>query len=207
MASGQASAKFYLFDDYQDALVQYKEGGASKTFINYHMGLNIYLFKKNKSSSDLLILEPETVNRIIVGERVFVFNEDGMPAEVLATDPYLRVNYSVLIKENAPEGPFGSKTTTTQSSVTQILVKFKAAPGNTLKELEDESKYTVSEVKHNYFWERDEELHEFNTINKFLKLYPKEMQKTIRDFIKKNKTDISSPESILELVRFASELK
>lgn len=197
----QGGESEYLFKDFQQSLVYYKDGRVFKVKLNYSLARNAFMFiDENDKNNVKLFAEPEMVRVLKIDNRTFQLTPKGLAQEHLNQDPYLAVTYRGRSRPQGKQVGYGGRSETASvDSYSSIQ-----SAGHIFK-LETE-KIIIADVQKRYTTKRNGKEKAFETSKQFLKLYPKEQQETIQKYIKTQKTDFDDPQQVLELVKYAEAL-
>lgn len=197
----QGGESEYLFKDFQQSLVYYKDGRVFKVKLNYSLARNAFMFiDENDKNNVKLFAEPEMVRVLKIDNRTFQLTPKGLAQEHLNQDPYLAVTYRGRSRPQGKQVGYGGRSETASvDSYSSIQ-----SEGHIFK-LETE-KIIIADVQKRYTTKINGKEKAFETGKQFLKLYPKEQQETIQKYIKAQKTDFDDPQQVLELVKYAEAL-
>ena len=197
----QGGESEYLFKDFQQSLVYYKDGRVFKVKLNYSLARNAFMFiDENDKNNVKLFAEPEMVRVLKIDNRTFQLTPKGLAQEHLNQDPYLAVTYRGRSRPQGKQVGYGGRSETASvDSYSSIQ-----SEGHIFK-LETE-KIIIADVQKRYTTKRNGKEKAFETGKQFPKLYPKEQQETIQKYIKTQKTDFDDPQQVLELVKYAEAL-
>lgn len=193
----QTEQKIYLFPEFTDAIVYYKDGRAFLVPINYDLIGGQFIFidkdKKKKEFSD-----PELVISVKINDRVFLPTSGGGAAEVIQSDPKLLVQYSGYARRKK-NLPYGGKTET--ASVGTVSNLYSSASNSAL----DTEELVVTNINYEFHIETNKRMKKFSTEKQFLRIFPKQKVK-LKQYMDENKIDFRSIEQIIKLCNYALSL-
>lgn len=197
----QESKPEYLFNDFQQSLIYYKDGRVFSVKVNYSLAMNAFMFiDENDNNNIKLFAEPDMIRMLKIDNRVFQLAPRGLAQEYLNQEPFLAVTYRGKSRPQGKQVGYGGRSET--ASVDSYS---SYQSGGQSYKLETE-KIIIADVEKRYTIKRNGKEKTFETGKQFLKLYPKEQQETIQKYIKTQKTDFDDPQQVLELVRYAEDL-
>ena len=188
----------YLFNEFQEVTVFFKNGGQSKEKMNYNF-LSEKFYFIDPAGEIKVLSNPQDVIVIRFGERVFYPEANG-GVEILPVTPVLYVQYKAHIRQEAAKGAYG------MSSETTSIRTFGAADmGNGMRFDFDPQKLYVGR-RYNIYWiEKNGKKKPFKNFKQFVKLYPKHKE-ALEEFIKENKLDFNNIDQIKMLLIHAEGL-
>ena len=106
----QEDRSFYLFSDFADSYIHYKDGRVFQVRSNYDLLRNRFKFI-DKDNEIKEFADPDMIVSIKVGERIFVLVDRDEAAEVIQANPRILVQY-LGQKRIKKDLTFGGKTET-----------------------------------------------------------------------------------------------
>lgn len=190
----------FLFDEFQDVTVIFKNGAQYREKMNYNILVNKFYFLDRTDGNKMKVLSnPEDVNVIKFGSRVFYPERTG-GIEILPTNPVLYVQYCGHIRKEATKGAFGI-----ESETTSILTYAAAnAEGGIRNEFNPE-KLIVGKRYNQYWVDKKGKKKAIRSFKQFVKLYP-EHKEALNEFIEKNEVDFDNVEQMKMLLIYAESL-
>lgn len=190
----------YLFENFENAFVYYKDGRKFNVPLNYNLLTRQYEFIDQKDNDRKKeFTEPGMIVTIEVGKRRFLSPTEGA-TEIIQVEPAFYVTYQgIAQKKGASVGYGGTTTTGSASNYTGIKGNFIVGGiANDEKALIDIDKaYRVKVGK---------KMKTFYDKKRFLKLFPSEKE-VLDKYIEDNKIDFGVIEQVLELYNYAMSLK
>ena len=190
----------YLFNEFQEVTVFFKNGAQFTVKMNYNILMNKFYFI-DPERKVLELDNPQDITVIHFGSRVFYPEATGEGIEVLPTTPTLYVQYKGHIRKEAPTGAYGM-----QSETAAINMYSTSVAGNWERFELDPEKLFVGR-RYNIYWvEKNGKKKPFKNFKQFVKLYPKHKE-VLEAFIRENKTDFDNVEHIRALLTHAESLQ
>lgn len=198
--TAQENKSEFLFDEFQDATVFYRDGRQFMVNLNYNLIGNCFLFKDVEDDNNLK--EFAYINQIAMvktGDRTFLISRNGKSQELLQMEPQVLVEYKGKVKDPGKRAAYGGRSET--SAITSIS---SIQSGGQYHKLEGDRRIVYGlnktyQITHN----KKEKL--FSTQKQFLKIFP-EQKETLEQFIKENNIDFQNPEQVVTLVNYADAL-
>ena len=181
----------YLFPEFTDSYIYYKDGRVFQVQSNYDLLKNMFQFI-DKDNEIKEFADPEMIVSIKIGEQMFILVDKNKAAEVIQSDPRILVQYSGQ-KRIKKDLTFGGKTET--ASVDSY--------SNMVYGTGDDTKNTViTKLEYQFYIEKNKRLKRFSTEKQFLKLFPKQKE-LLKKYIDENKVDFNSIEQVVKLCNHA----
>ena len=181
----------YLFPEFTDSYIYYKDGRVFQVQSNYDLLKNMFQFI-DKDNEIKEFADPEMIVSIKIGERIFILVNKNEAAEVIQSDPRILVQYSGQ-KRIKKDLTFGGKTET--ASVDSY--------SNMVYGTGDDTKNTViTKLEYQFYIEKNKRLKRFSTEKQFLKLFPKQKEE-LKKYIDESKVDFNSIEQVVQLCNHA----
>ena len=187
----QGAHSNYLFPEFTDSYIYYKDGRVFQVQSNYDLLKNMFQFI-DKDNEIKEFADPEMIVSIKIGERIFILVNKNEAAEVIQSDPRILVQYSGQ-KRIKKDLTFGGKTET--ASVDSY--------SNMVYGTGDDTKNTViTKLEYQFYIEKNKRLKRFSTEKQFLKLFPKQKEE-LKKYIDESKVDFNSIEQVVQLCNHA----
>ena len=181
----------YLFPEFTDSYIYYKDGRVFQVQSNYDLLKNMFQFI-DKDNEIKEFADPEMIVSIKIGERIFILVNKNEAPEVIQSDPRILVQYSGQ-KRIKKDLTFGGKTET--ASVDSY--------SNMVYGTGDDTKNTViTKLEYQFYIEKNKRLKRFSTEKQFLKLFPKQKEE-LKKYIDESKVDFNSIEQVVQLCNHA----
>lgn len=191
------AAAQYLFNDYQEALILYKDGRQFTAPVNFDLLNGHYLFIDAKDKQPKQFANPEMIALIRIGSRSFLLEEGGA-TEVIQTEPLFRVTYSGNLRQAPKNISYGG---TTQTAAVDTYSGYSAGGGTLGAKRQSSSKMVVGIIK-NYEAQIGKKKRRFHNRRTFLKAYPKMQRPTIEEYIDRNEVDFENIQQVLDLYKY-----
>lgn len=181
----------YLFPQFTDSYIYYKDGRVFQVPANYDLLNNKFVFI-DKDNEKKEFSEPKMIVSIKVGTRTFIPTSGSEAAEIIQDDPIILVQY-IGDKRIKKDLTFGGKTETASVDSYSNLVYGTG---------DDKKNAVLVKIDHQYFINNNKRLKRFSTEKQFLKIFPKQKEQ-IKQYINENKIDFSSIEQVVRLCNYA----
>lgn len=194
-ASSQDENDRYLFSDFMEGYVYYKDGRTFQVPLNYDLLINkFYFIDKDNEKKDFS--DPDMVVSIRIGKRTFCSLPGNEMAEVIQANPKILIRYTGTkkIKKNLTYG--GETETASVDSYTNLIY---GTGDNTLN-------IQVDKIEYDFYLETDNRLRRFATRKQFLKFFSRQKDELIR-YMDENKTDFRSIEQVVQLCNYAFSVR
>jgi hypothetical protein len=198
-ASGQSDSlsnlSQYLLPRFDSGVVRLKTGEFSRSLMNYNTLTGRMTFYHRSEIMDLV--RPETVDTVMLGQRLFVPFRDGFYELVLNAEKTFFIQHkSDLVSEGKP-GALGTTSQTTGVNSVSTLVSNSKSYNLKLPENFKVKSYEI-------YWVRfDGEMHRFLNMHQFLKIFPAK-EKELKDYIRNEKIKLEDSEDLLKLARYCN---
>jgi hypothetical protein len=187
-----------LLPNFAKSIIKMKSGKMNSALLNYNTVDEEMLF--DQKGIYMVLDKPEDIDTVYFLNRKFVPVEKAF-YEVIVNGPV-----SIYIQHKSRYAPVGSATayglTSQTNGPTAVSI---VRGGNQVRTLELPDNVKVSPATI-YWVKRNNEMHKFTSERQFIKIFP-EYETEIKDFIKKNKLEISQSEDLFKLGNYCNELK
>lgn len=182
----------YLFPEFTDSYIYYKDGRVFQVPTNYDLFDNKFVFI-DKDNEKKEFSNPDMIVSIKVGSRTFILTSGNEAAEIIQATPQILVQYigNKRIKKNLT---YGGKTETASVDSYSNLIYGTG---------DDEKNAVLVKIDYLFYVEKNKQLKRFSTEKQFLKLFPKQKEQ-IKQYINENKVDFGSIEQVIQLCNYAS---
>ena len=195
--TGKDNSK-YLFEEFQDSYIYYKDGRVFSVPLNFDLAKGIYVFiDENKEENEFT--DPDQVIAMHVKERIFLMSR-GKATEVIQAEPKFHVFYSALKKQAPSDISYGG------TSETASVDSYKRLGGKGLISGIQSDNRIVSDVSKSYEVRAGKRDRRFYNQRSFVRSFPKEKRAAIDTYIEEKEVDFNSTEQVLELYQYATEL-
>lgn len=195
-ASAQTREKTgFLFDQFKDGIVFYRDGRQFGVPLNYNLITNQYVFiDKNDGNQEKEFTEASLIVAIEVDGHTFLPPSEGA-TEVIQTEPPFYVTYEGTIRNEKGVAFGGSTQTASVDSYNQIRGVGQVGGA-------DGTKKSVAAVNKEYKIKIGKKRKRFSNEKQFLKLFP--MQKEVlAQYIEEKQVDFDQIRQVLELYNHA----
>lgn len=193
----------YLFDEFKPAVLLSVDKRQYNAEVNYSFKYNAFVFKDVADNDQVKVFDPVMgIRTVKIGEHVFLIEENGSTKEVLQQIPYISVRYRGRMKLEGKDVGYGGKSETTAVDSYSHLYGKSGGPVLTLKT----SEYKLTGVDKIYEIDRKGKIKTFITLSKFVKLYPKPIQKELTGYIDKQNINLDDPKQVIILYNYAESL-
>ncbi len=193
------STSSFLFDDFQEAVVYFKNGSQFHEKMNYNILANKFYFVDRVDNKVKALSNPQDIQIIKFGNRVF-YTEGNNGIEILPTSPVLYVQYKGNMRKEASKGAFGQPAETTS------VKTYGGTYAGRGERYDFDPEKLILGSRYNIYWiEQKGKKKSFKNFNQFLKLYPKHKEE-LKRFIKENNVDFNNVQQISILCIHAESL-
>lgn len=195
--TGKDNSK-YLFEEFQDSYIYYKDGRVFSVPLNFDLAKGIYVFiDENKEENEFT--DPDQVIAMHVKERIFLMSR-GKATEVIQAEPKFHVFYSALKKQAPSDISYGG------TSETASVDSYTGLGGKGLISGIQSDNRVVANVSKSYEARIGKRDRSFYNQRSFVRLFPKEKRAAIDTYIEEKEVDFNSTEQVLELYQYATEM-
>ncbi len=189
----------YLFEEFQNAVVYFKDGSQYHEKMNYNLLVEKFYFIDHTDNKVKVLSNPQDIQVIKFGSRVF-YTEADRGIEILPTTPVLYVQYKGNIRKEASTGAYGQATETTS------VKTYGGTYGGRGERYDFDPEKLVVGNRYNIYWlERKGKKKAFKNFKQFIKLYP-EHKEEVGKFIEDNHVDFNDVQQIKALCIHAESL-
>lgn len=189
----------YLFNEFKEALVYYKDSRVFKVPMNYNLVIGQFQFIDKKDGDKVKeFSEPEMVVSIKIEDKTYLPTEGGA-TEVLQFDPEIYVQYKGTTKTGGKDLPYGGRSET--ASVENYSRLYGTGTSN---QLNTESVILTSVYKV-YHIKIKKSKKSFSSEKQFLKIFKKQKEE-IKQYIEEKQVDFNSIPQVIGLCNYAYSL-
>lgn len=192
---GQRSSNF-LFDNYQNALIIYKDGQRFQAPVNFDLLAGHFLFVDAKDKKAKQFAYPEKIAFLQIGSRSFQLSE-GEAIEILQAEPLFQVAYSGNLRSIPKKLTYGG---TTQTAAVDTYSGYSGS--TVLSSQKSANNKKVVGINKRYKAKFGKKIKHFNNGKTFLKILPVQQQKEIKEYIETNEIDFDNVEQVLKLYEY-----
>ena len=185
----------FLFDDYQETLILYKDGRQFAAPVNFDLLEGHFLFIDAKDKQPKQFANPEMIALLRVGSRCFLLGE-GEAVEVLQAEPLFQVAYSGNLRQAPKSISYGGST---QTAAVDTYVGYSGGGGGTLGSKQQSRHKMVVGINKNYKCEIGSKTRRFYDQKTFLKAFPKERRMQVEEYISQHEIDFGNVQQVYEL--------
>ncbi len=184
----------YLFPEFTDSYIYYKDGRVFQVPTNYDLFENKFIFI-DKDNEKKEFADPDMIVSIKVGSRIFIPISRGETAEQIQATPQLLVRY-IGNKRIKKDLTYGGKTETASVD----------SHSNLIYGTGDDSKNTVLvKIDYQFYIEKNKRMKQFSTEKQFLKIFSKHKEQ-LKQYIDGNKIDFETIGEVKKLCNYALSL-
>lgn len=189
----------YLFEEFQNAVVFFKDGSQYHEKMNYNLLVDKFFFIDREDNKVKVLSNPQDVQVIKFGNRIF-YTEGNNGIEILPTNPVLYVQYKGNMRKEASKGGYGTGAETTS------VRTYGGTNANNGQRYDFDPEKLILGSRYNIYWiEYKGKKKPFKNFKQFLKLYPKQ-QEQLKLFIKENSVDFNDVQQMSRLCIHAGAL-
>lgn len=187
----------YLFDEFQECLIIYKDGRQFTAPVNYDLIQKQYVFK-DPDQQEKTFSNPELIAILRIGKRTFL-TERQAAVEVIQVQPKFYVIYTGNTRKAPQKISYGGSTQTAS------VESYSRLAGTGIASGVQDSQRIISEITRTYEVCINKKTKRFYHKKSFLKLFPKDRQNELSQYIDDHHIDFNSVEQVFKLVQ-ASDL-
>ena len=189
----------FLFDDYQEALILYKDGRQFTAPVNFDLLNGHYLFIDAKDKQPKQFANPEMIALIRIGSRSFLL-EHNATTEVLQAEPLFQVTYSGNLRPAPKNLTYGG---TTQTAAVDAYVGYS---GSTVLGSQRQSmNKIVAGIDKRYEIGIGKKTKRFYNQSSFLKAFPKQQRAKVEEYLSKKDIDFNDVQQVFDLYKDVQE--
>lgn len=198
-----ASTPEYLFDDFKTAFLVSNDRQQYKAEVNYSFMYNEFVFIDTDDNNQIKVIDPSmNIRTIKIDDRIFLIDEKKITKEILQHIPLIMVQYKGRVKPGGKNAGYGGESETAAIDSYSHFYSKSGGPAIALKT----NNYKLTKVDKIYEIDRTGKLKLFMSPSKFIKLYPKDIQNELSEYINKQKINFDDPEQMVELYNYAEGL-
>ena len=187
----------FLFGDYQNALIFYKDGRKFQALVNFNLLEGHFLFIDVKYKEAKHFSNPELIALLRIGERRFLIgNKETI--EIIQTEPLFQVRYSGNLRKAPKQITYGGTTQTAP------VDNYSRMIGNNLNAINNDQ--IVTGVNKTYEVKIGKKTKRFFSKNSFLKAVPKLQRPEMETYLEQHEVDFGNVQQVLELYRYLTEI-
>ena len=185
----------FLFDDYQETLILYKDGRQFAAPVNFDLLEGHFLFIDAKDKQPKQFANPEMIALLRMGSRCFLLGE-GEAVEVLQAESLFQVAYSGNLRQAPKSISYGGST---QTAAVDTYAGYSG--GGALGSKQQSRHKMVVGINKNYKCEIGSKTRHFYDQKTFLKAFPKERRMQVEEYISQHEIDFGNVQQVYELYR------
>ena len=187
----------FLFNEFQNALIFYKDGRQFQASVNFNLLEGHYLFIDAKDKEAKQFSNPELIALLRIGERRFLIgNKETI--EIIQTEPLFQVRYSGNLRKAPKKITYGGITQTA------AVDNYSRIVGNNLNALNNDQ--IVTGVNKTYEMKVGKKTKRFFSKSSFIKAVPKQLRPDMESYLMKNEVNFEDVQQVLELYRLLTEI-
>mgnify|MGYP004447121779 FL=1 len=197
--------KGYLFGQYENAKVKFRNGDVLQSKMNYFAGGEKFHFLDNAGKTQELA-NFDKIEYVEIQNRVFYFDEYGEALELICKEPRLFAIYKCDVsvkgdikaqyRDQNAEANYGFHSKTNRENTA-----YGSDRSSQVKLSADQFKF--GGMKCNYKLDVNGKTKKFKDLKGFLKIFNKEQRPEIEKFANEHQTNFNNPTQVIELVQFA----
>ena len=185
----------FLFDDYQETLILYKDGRQFTAPVNFDLLEGHFLCIDAKDKQPKQFANPEMIALLRMGSRCFLLGE-GEAVEVLQAESLFQVAYSGNLRQAPKSISYGGST---QTAAVDTYAGYSG--GGALGSKQQSRHKMVVGINKNYKCEIGSKTRHFYDQKTFLKAFPKERRMQVEEYISQHEIDFGNVQQVYELYR------
>ena len=187
----------FFFEEYQPALIFYKDGRQFQAPVNFNLLEGHFLFIDAKDKEAKQFSNPELIALLRIGERRFLIgNKETI--EIIQTEPLFQVRYSGNLRKAPKNITYGGTTQTAP------VDNYSRMIGNNLNAINNDQ--IVTGVNKTYEVKIGKKTKRFFSKNSFLKIVPKLQRLDMEAYLEQYKVDFGNVQQVLDLYRYLTEM-
>ena len=186
----------FLFEDFQNALIFYKDGRQFQAPVNFNLLEGHYLFIDAKDKETKQFSNPELIALLRIGERRFLIGNKET-VEIIQTEPLFQVRYSGNLRQAPKKITYGGTTQTAP------VDNYSRMIGNNLNSISNDQ--IVTGVNKTYEVKIGKKTKRFFSKNSFLKALPKQQRPDMEAYFEQHEVDFGDVQQVLNLYRYLTE--
>ena len=195
--SQDAASSPFFFEEYQPALIFYKDGRQFQAPVNFNLLAGHFLFIDAKDKEAKQFSNPELIALLRIGERCFLIgNKETI--EVIQTEPLFQVRYSGILRQAPKKLTYGGTT------YTAPVDNYSRMIGNNLNTISNDQ--IVTGINKTYEVKIGKKTKRFFSKNSFLKAVPKLQRPEMEAYLEQHEVDFGNVQQVLELYKQLIEL-
>ena len=188
----------FLFPDYQNALILYKDGQRFQAPVNFDLRAGHFLFIDAKDKEAKQFAYPEKIAFLQIGSRNFLLSE-GEAIELLQAKPLFQVAYSGNLRQAPKNLTYGG---TTQTAAVDSYSGYSGS--GVLSSQKNANNKVVVGINKRYKAKIGKKTKWFNNTKTFLKLLPEQQREEIKEYIETHKIDFDNVEQVFKLYAYVT---
>ena len=181
----------YLFDEFQDCLIVYKDGRQFTAPVYYDLIKKHYVFK-DPEQQEKEFSDPELIAVLRIGNRSFLIGKQEA-VEVIQAQPKFNVIYTGDTRRAPKKISYGGTTQTAS------VDNYSGLTGTGLSGGIQDAQRIVTGINKTYEVSVGKKTKRFYNKKSFLKLFPKKQQVRWNRYIEENKIDFGSVDQVFKL--------
>lgn len=197
----QTTKSEYIFDDFTEAIVIYKDGRQFAVRINYNLIDKQYFFYDQVEPDERKrFIDEKLVGAIKVDNRTFRITSKGEAEEILNAAPFLSVVYTARLKDAPKQAAYGG------TSETSAIDSYKTIRHNGVNHNLEDKRMVIASITKTYHIQKDKKEKVVRSIKQFKNLYPKQKDK-IEQYVEARQVDFNNPQQVANLFRYVNSLE
>jgi len=190
----------FLFEDFQQGIVFYKDGKRFNVKVNYNLVTRDFMFLDEQNDNRMLeFAEPEMISLVKVNERNFLYDNREV-SEVIQSEPFISVQYRGFVKAKGKNAGYGGRSETAAIESHSGIYR-----DGQLYKFDMEASHELGRVTKTYQIVYKKKRQSFTNEKSFLKIFSRESD-TLKQYIKENKINFNSIDDVIFVVNYAVSL-
>ena len=200
IAQPSTSDKNYLFEEFQDGYVNYKDGRKFFVPLNYDLNEEQFVFVDKADGLKKEFSDPHLIATIQINERIFLLSQ-RKAKEIIQASPAFYVEYRGLTR-TAP-----SAVTYDGSTQTASVDTYTSISATNITSGVKQHNRIIDDVYKVYEIEVGKKMKSFYNKRSFLKAFPKKFHDRLNKYIEEERVDFNSIDQVFQLYEYAVSLK
>ena len=199
--SAQIDSTQFLFNQFKEGQVFFKDGRLYNAQVNYNLVVNCFLFIDTNDNNEMRrFANVDKIACIKVDDRSFLQQSDGSVYEVISSEPFIAVKYKGKFRAEGKQVGYGGRSETASVESYSSL-----SNSGYLVNLTTE-KFLLVGIDKQYLIEINGKRKTFETPKQFLKVYSKHKDELAK-YIEDNDVKFNQIDQAVKLINYANSLK
>lgn len=195
---GQEPLSAYLFDDYHDAVVYFRDGRKSAEKVNYNLVESALYFIDKRDGQVKVVSNYQAIDSLIIARRTFLL--DGNTAlEKVSPAPIVYIRFNASSKYKPQTIGYGLS-----SELASVDAYSSASFQGIRTDLQGKER-EVSKISHDYIIEKAGKRSRFSSFKQLYRIYPGQ-RATLEQYVAQHELDFNDVAGMIALCRYAGSL-